>query len=141
MSTSQYGVNNIPWNKPIIINNNNIDDICWKKYYPIIHFNIFLVIKDPPKIGCTQVGPNERPLDHEQWKAQHTPFLICIDPPDRGSYQSYLLFDARECHYEVFGNRLVEFIRGTNLFILLFPAGGTISRSVHCYVIKEQQNV
>ena len=65
---SHYGVNNIPWNKPIIINNNNIDDICWKKYYPVIHSNIFLVIEGPSKTGCAQVGPNERPLDHEQWK-------------------------------------------------------------------------
>ena len=64
-----YGVNNIPWNKPVIISNNNIDDICWKKYYSVIHSNFFLVIKGPPKIGCTQVGPNERPLNHERWKA------------------------------------------------------------------------
>ena len=48
------------------------------------------------------------------------PFLICIAPPDRGSCQSYLLYDARECHYEVFGNRLIEAIRGTDLSILIF---------------------
>ena len=31
MLDSHYGVNSIPWNKDIIINNNNIDDICWEK--------------------------------------------------------------------------------------------------------------
>ena len=135
----QYGKNDILWNKPVIINNHNIDDDVWKPFYHVIHSNIFLVIEGPPKPGCAQVGTNERPLDHDQWKACHTPFLICIAPPDRGSCQSYLLFDARECHYEVFGNRLIESIRGTNLSILLFPAGGTNTRSAHCYVINEQK--
>ena len=135
----QYGKNDILWNKPVIINNHNIDDDAWKPFYRVIHSNIFLVIEGPPKPGCAQVGTNERPLDHDRWKARHTPFLICIAPPDRGSCQSYLLFDARECHYEVFGNRLIESIRGTNLSILLFPAGGTNTRSAHCYVINEQK--
>ena len=67
------------------------------------------------------------------------PFFICIAPPDRGSCQSYLLFDVRECHYEVFENRLIESIRGTNLSILFFPAGGTNTRSAHCYVINKQK--
>ena len=134
-----FGVNNIPWDKPIIINDNNIDDDCWKKYYPILHSNIFLVVEGPPKTGCAQVGLNERPLDHERWKARHTPFLICIAPPNRGCCQSYLLYDARECHYEVFGNRLIESIRGTDLSILLFPADGVNTRSAHCYVINEQK--
>ena len=47
---SRYGVNSILWNKPITINKNNIDDICWKQYYPIIHSNIFLVFEGPPKL-------------------------------------------------------------------------------------------
>ena len=81
--------------------------IAGKKYCSVVHSNIFLVIEGPPKTGCGQVGSNKRLLDHDQWRAQHTPFLICIAPPDRGSYQSYLLYDARECHYEVFGNRLI----------------------------------
>ena len=135
----QYGKNDILWNKPVIINNQNIDDDAWKPLYDVNHSNIFLVIEGPPKPGCAQVGTNERPLDHDRWKARHTPFLICIAPPDRGSCQSYLLFDARECHYEVFGNRLIESIRGTNLSILLFPASGTNTRSAHCYVINEQK--
>ena len=97
------------------------------------------MVEGPPKTGCAQVGSNERPLDHKRWKARHTPFLICIAPPDRGSCQSYLLYDARECHYEVFGNRLIESIRGTDLSILLFPAAGVNTRSAHCYVINEQK--
>ena len=135
----QYRQNNILWNKPAIINNNNINDNAWKKYYPVIHSNIFLVIEGPPTTGCAQVGMNERSLDHERWKTRHTPSLICIAPPDRGSCQSYLLFDARECHYEVFGDRLIESIRGTNLSILLLLAGGTNTRSAHCYVINKQK--
>ena len=39
----------------------------------------------------------------------------------------------------MFGNRLIESIRGTNLSILLFPAGGTNTRSAHCYVINKQK--
>ena len=34
---------------------------------------------------------------------------------------------------------MIESIRGTNLSILLFPAGGTNARSAHCYVINEQK--
>ena len=48
---NHYGINNIHWNKPVIINNKNIDDSCWKKYYTIIHSNIFLVIEGPPETG------------------------------------------------------------------------------------------
>ena len=139
MLDRQYGENNILWNKPVIMNNNYIDDIAWKNYYPVIHSNIFLVIEGPPKTSCAQVGMNERPLDHERWKVQHIPSLICIAPPNHGSCQSYLLFDARECHYEVFGNRLIASIRGTNLSILLFSAGSTNTRSAHCYVINKQK--
>ena len=97
------------------------------------------MIEGLPKTGCAQVGPNKHPLDHERWKAQHTLYLIYITPPGCGSCQSYRLYDARECHYEVFGNRLIESICGTNLSILLFSAGGTNTRSAHCYVINKQK--
>lgn len=105
-----------------------------KKNYVIVHYNIFLVIEGPPKTGCGQVGSNERPIDHDWWRTQHTPFQICIAPPDCGSCQSYLLYDARECYYEVFGNQLTESIRGTNFSILLFPAGGIQIKIQSCYL-------
>ena len=39
----------------------------------------------------------------------------------------------------MFGNKLIESIRGTNFSILLFPAGGTNTHSAHCYVINKQK--
>ena len=67
--------------------------------------------------------------------------MICIAPPDRGCCQSYFLYKARECHYECYGNAVIESIRGTELSILFFPAGGINTRSAHCYVINEQHHL
>ena len=136
-----YGENTVGYEDPVVINNSNIDDICWKKYYPIKASNIFLVIEGSPKTGCSQVGTNEAPLDHQRWKKRETSYLICIAPPDRGCCQSYLLYKARECHYESYGNAVIESIRGTELSILFFPAGGINTRSAHCYVINEQHHL
>ena len=91
-----YGENTVCYEEPVVINNSNINDSCWKKYYPIIASNIFLVIEGSPKTGCSQVGTNEAPLDHQRWKKRETSYLICIAPPDRGCCQSYLLYKARE---------------------------------------------
>ena len=80
-----------------------------KENYPIIALNIFLVIEGSPKTGCSQVGTNEAPLDHQR----ETSYLFCIAPPDRGCCQSYLLYKAQECHYECYKNAVIESIPGT----------------------------
>ena len=136
-----YGENTVCYEDPVVINNSNIDDIGWKKYYPINASNIFLVIEGSPKTGCSQVGTNEAPLDHQRWKKRETSYLICIAPPDRGCCQSYLLYKARECHYECYGNAVIESIWGTELSILFFPASGINTKSAHCYVINEQHHL
>ena len=62
-----------------------------------------------------------------------------MSPPDIGRHQVYLLSQAFECHYEFMSHRVLDAIRGTDVKIKLFPAGGINTKDDYLYVINEQK--
>lgn len=136
----KFGLNNVKFDHPIIINNDNIDNDQWrKKYYEIHPDNLWLVVESVSTItNAPAIGDSESPLDDNRWKTRGIKFLYCIAPPDAGSSQAYLLSQASECHYESFANSVIESIRGRDIAIKLFPANGRNTIDNHLFVINDR---
>ena len=117
-----FGMNDVKFSPPVIINNNNINDPKWKMKYEIHPDIIWPVVESTPTLpnNCGGIGKNEHPLDDNRWKRRGKKYLYCVAPPNTGLSQAYLLSQASKCHYEELANTVIKKIWGRDIEINIF---------------------